>query len=124
MHTAKSFSYIQMLRGKVAGHRAHMVVINSTKSNWQPVTLGIPQASLTGLILFNVSIYNLETVHTLSKFANDTKLQAWLIQGQGCQPKGPPSSGCGNSLTGTSGTSRKANTKSCSCATSPRLVLL
>ncbi len=62
-------------------NRKQRVVINSTASDWAPVTSGIPQSSVFGPVLFIICINDIEVGlnNFTSKFADDTKIGNSII---------------------------------------------
>ncbi|KAK4815527.1 hypothetical protein QYF61_003219 [Mycteria americana] len=65
--------------------RTRRVVVNSSFSNWQPVTGGVPQGSILGPTMFNVFTSDREDgiKCTLMKFADATKLSGEVDTSEG-----------------------------------------
>ncbi len=62
-------------------NRKERVVINSTASDWVPITSGVPQGSVPGPVLFIIYINDIDVGlnNFISKFADDTKIGNLII---------------------------------------------
>lgn len=69
------------------------VVANGPISRWRPVTSGIPQESVLGLVFFSIFIRDTDSgiKCSISRFADDAKLSGAvdIIEGKGIIQKDP-----------------------------------
>ena len=64
--------------------RAQRVVISGAESSWRSVATSVSQGSVLSSVFLNLCINDEGTEHTLSKFADDTKLGGVADTPGGC----------------------------------------
>lgn len=88
-------------------------MISKSKSSWRPVTNSVPQKLVLSIFfIFFINDLDGRTAHTLSMFAEVTKLGGEAGTPEGCVPFRGTSEGSRNGLTGTT-CSEKYKAKCC-----------